>query len=254
MFCGSIEVNTLEEPKKYIEEKIKYADRRNRELAKNDFVLEYGDFVKGIGDIKYINNILQNGSISKEFLGDDASIDSTPLDTDISKILTKDGKLHHKINLSSAGSYGPIWLILKNDDRFISTRDNDKEKVDFTKDLSKLEIFYTGVISEDLYCIRTGFASSDINLFVMEKYDPRLGLEIAMNGFYIPVVNKDGKVIFSPKDYDDLRKKMSGLSFYEENNYNFSNNLKNEEINSYLEKIEENIRETKIKKVTSLFK
>ena len=111
MFCGSIEVNTLEEPKKYIEEKIKYADRRNRELAKNDFVLEYGDFVKGIGDIKYINNILQNGSISKEFLGDDASIDSTPLDTDISKILTKDGKLHHKINLSSAGSYGPIWLI-----------------------------------------------------------------------------------------------------------------------------------------------
>lgn len=90
----------------------------------------------------------------------------------------------------------------------------------------------------------------------MEKYDPRLGLEIAMNGFYIPVVNKDGKVIFSPKDYDDLRKKMSGLSFYEENNYNFSNNLKNEEINSYLEKIEENIRETKIKKekVTSLFK
>lgn len=256
MFCGSIGVNTLEEPKKYIEEKIKYADRRNRELAKNDFVLEYGDFVKGIGDIKYINNILQNGSISKEFLGDDASIDSTPLDTDISKILTKDGKLHHKINLSSAGSYGPIWLILKNDDRFITTRDNDKEKIDFTKDLSKLELFYTGVISEDHYGIRTGFASSDINLFVMEKYDPRLGLEIAMNGFYIPVVNKDGKVIFSPKDYDDLRKKMSGLSFYEENNYNFSNNLKNEEINSYLEKIEENIRETKIKKekVTSLFK
>ena len=35
-----------------------------------------------------------------------------------------------------------------------------------------------------------------------------------MNGFYIPVANKEGKIVFTPKDYDELRAKMSGLSYY----------------------------------------
>ena len=52
-----------------------------------------------------------------------------------------------------------------------------------------------------------------------------MGLEVALNGFYIPVVDKSsGKVVFSPNDYDALRRKMSGLSYYETGDYQFASN------------------------------
>ena len=53
MFCGLAGINTLEQAKGYIKEKVKTADLRNRNTANSDMVLEKGDFIKGIGDITY---------------------------------------------------------------------------------------------------------------------------------------------------------------------------------------------------------
>ena len=100
----------------------------------------------------------------------------------------------------------------------------------------------------DHYGIRTGFASSEINYIVVEKYDTRIGLEIAMNGFYIPVADKDGKIVFTPEDYKKLRDKMAGLSYFNQTNFVFSENLVTEEITAIANQIEESNKETKYKR------
>ncbi len=255
MFCGFAGIDTLEQAKEYIKSKVETADSRNRNSANSVMVLEQGDFIKGIGGIKYLRNILQNGSVSKEYLGSNAGSDNTPLDTDISMILSSSGTISKKIDETAAKGYGPIWFVLKNDDRFITTR-TDVKTLETKNDMSKMEVFYTGYLRNDHYGIRTGFASSEINYIIVDSYDPRIGLEIAINGFYIPVVNKEGKIIFTPKDYDELRSKMSGLSYYGEENYTFSENLITDETEYLAQQIEQNNLEVQAKreKITSIIK
>lgn len=255
MFCGFTGIDTLEQAKDYIEGKVKTADSRNRDASNSDMILEQGDFVKGIGDITYLRNILQNGSVSKEYLGSSAGSDFTPLDTDISMIMSSDGTISEKMNATDASSYGPIWFVLKNDDRFMITR-TSSETLEAKRDMSKMEVFYTGVLGQGHYGIRTGFASSEINYIVMENYDSKVGLEIAMNGFYIPVANKEGKIVFTPKDYEQLREKMSGLSYYGEDRYTFSENLITEETEYLAQQIEQSNFEvqTKREKINSIIK
>ncbi len=255
MFCGFTGIDTLEQAKEYIERKVKTADSRNRNASSSDMILKQGDFIKGIGEITYLRNILQNGSVSKEYLGASADSDSTPLDTDISMIMSSEGTIKEKIDKTAASKYGPIWFVLKNDDRFITTR-TSSETLEAKRDMSKMEVFYTGFLGPGHYGIRTGFASSEINYIVMDNYDPKVGLEIAMNGFYIPVANKEGKIVFTPKDYDELRTKMSGLSYFDENNYTFSENLITEETEYLAEQIEQSNYEVQAKreKINSVIK
>lgn len=243
MFCGFAGINSLKQAKEYVNNKIQFANSRNRNAANSEMILEKGDYIKGIGGIGYLRNILQNGCLSKEYLGASASSDNTPLDTDVSIIMSNNGS----ISLTSSYGYGPIWFVLKNDDRFITTRNND-ETLEAKRDLSKLEVFYTGFVGIDHYGIRTGFASSDINYIVVENYDSRIGLEIAMNGFYIPVADINGKIVFTPNDYDRLREKMSGLSYFGENNYLFSNNLITEEVEYFAGQIEQSNYDVQAKK------
>ena len=248
MFCGFSGIDTLEKAKSYISTKIETADARNRETASKEILLEKGDLIKGVRDgLKNLGNILQNGLTSKEYVGAGISSDTTPLDIDVSMVENNYGTIGDKINRSSAESFGPIWFILKKDGRFVTTRDISGEK-DAFRDTSKLELFYTGVWGEDHYGVRTGFASSEINYMVMEHYDPRVGLEIAMNGFYIPVVNFNGEVVFKPEDYDTLREKMAGLSYYDENNYEFSSNLITEHTMSIVPELEQSNNDTHAKK------
>lgn len=247
MFCWSTGIDTLDKAKKYIEQKIKTADSRNRNASTKDMTLEQGDFIKGIDDIIHLGNILQNGSVSKEYLGSDATSDATPLDTDISMIMSSEGTINEKIQKTLAKDYGNIWFVLKNDDRFVNTRTIEKTE-DSKRDMSKIEVFHTGAAGQDHHGIRTGFASSEINYIVMENYNPKAGLEIAINGFYIPIANKEGKIIFTPKDYDKLREKMSGLSYYGEDSYSFSENLVTKETEKLAQKIEQSNYEVQVKR------
>lgn len=247
MFCWSTGIDTLDKAKKYIEQKIKTADSRNRNASTKDMTLEQGDFIKGIDDIIHLGNILQNGSVSKEYLGSDATSDATPLDTDISMIMSSEGTINEKIQKTLAKDYGNIWFVLKNDDRFVNTR-TIRETEDAKRDMSKIEVFHTGAAGQDHHGIRTGFASSEINYIVMENYNPKAGLEIAINGFYIPIANKEGKIIFTPKDYDKLREKMSGLSYYGEDSYSFSENLVTKETEELAQKIEQSNYEVQVKR------
>ena len=215
------------------------ATLRNKEAERNGLKLEQGDLIKGIGEIRYLPNILQNGSVSKEFLGDSAGSDATPLDTDLSIILENPDSILAGLETTDAKHYGPIWLVLKGDDnrsgksRFSITRRSPLEQnqqVEVPEISEKLEAFYTGALSASHYGIRTGFGSSEIDFLVTDNDSTNgtpnsqaVGLEVTLNGFYIPVVDKSsGKVVFSPSDYDALRRKMSGLSYYETGDYQFA--------------------------------
>jgi hypothetical protein len=251
MFAHFAGFDTLESMKNYSEQKIETTDNKNRAAAASSFKLERGDFLKGINNINYLNNILQNGSVSKEFLGASAGSDFTPLDTDMSRIMDVGSSMEETINKTAASSYGPIWLVLKSDKRFNITRQSPAEEqsaVNLDAKPGQYEAFYTGVTGEDHYGIRTGFPSSEIDYIVTSSYDARIGLEIAKNGFYIPVVDKTGKIVFSSNDYDLLRAKMAGLSLYEMSTYGVSDNLVSPEVTELALQIEENDLETSKKR------
>lgn len=215
------------------------ATSRNKEAVKNGLKLERGDLVKGINSIRYLPNILQNGSVAKEFLGDSAGTDVTPLDTDLSIILENPDSISAGLGATEARRYGPVWLVLKGDEnrsgegRFSITRrapEEQNQQVDAPDINGKLEAFYTGATGRSHYGIRTGFGSSEIDYFISSSSNingtptPKIiGLETALNGFYIPVLDEtSGDVVFSPEEYDEIREKMSGLSYYRTGEYHFA--------------------------------
>ena len=246
MFCGAAGINTLEEAKEYIEAKIKIADARNREAAKKTMVLEKGDLIEGIGDYFCLESILQNGCVAGEFLGAKGKSDSTHLTADFSMITSSEGTNERKINASpSARTYGRIWIVLKNDGRFKITK-TDEETIDTKWDKNKVETYYAYACGKDHYGIRTGIASSEINYIMVDNYHPRIGFEIAKNGFYIPVVNVNGEVLFTPEDYDKLRSKLSGLSYYGLPKYEISKNLIAPGIEETKEQIQADVEPTRV--------
>lgn len=244
MFCHFAGFDTLDEIKTYIDLKQQKTKEKNYNNSKKTFKLEIGDLIKGIGKIEYLKNSLQNGCLSKEFLGASSSSDSTPLDTDVSKVSEVKENLEKTINNTPSEKFGPIWFIIKNNDRFVITRDSNLNSNLNNVDYSKLELFYTGVSGKDHYGIRTGFASSEIDYIITKDSDPRIGLEVALNGFYIPILDLKGNLIFTQTDYNNLRYKMSGLDYYQENKYNFSNNLTDNNIEKIVPLLENNFIET----------
>lgn len=163
-------------------------------------------------------------------------------------MINKHLRISDTISSSYSRSWGPIWLILKNDDRFILTRDKNGEITspkNINDIMNKLEVFKTSV-GDDTYGIRTAFASSNIDYIVTANNDNRIGVEVAKNGFYIPVVDKETeKVIFTPDDYDNLRSKMQGLSYYGTSEYQVSSNLETDEIDKIASALEQSKEENK---------
>ena len=258
MFAHDAGFDTIASLKEYIAKKVEKANTRNFKRAyEGTFTVEVGDLVKGLGsrlfDLTIFENILQNGSIAVDYLGADSDTDATPLDTDLCKIFEIKDSIGETIQNTESKRYGTVFAILKNDGRFQETRkyvlESDQE---LTKDvdLRKLESFQTGAVAANHYGIRTGFASSEIDFLVCEKYSQRIGFELARNGIYIPVVDYNGNLVFTPEDYMALRNKMSGLSHYNMGSYQFSPKLVPSEEISLVQK--DNREEVKTKQFAIL--
>ena len=242
---------TCDEVRSYMKTKVKTAVERSTRVS-NEGKLEIrkGDLIKGIVDIRYLGSILQNGSVAKEYLGSAADSDATPLDTDVSMIERDGDKLSVQMGNAAANSYGPIFLILKNDDRFCTTRDGDKQDAD-SYDPDKLELFQTGVLGEGHYGIRTGFASTEIDAIYVSNNDPllieKVKLEIAKTGFYIPIVNDQKQVVFTVQDYEKMRSNMQGMSHYDEKGFRCSPLLVIDETKEIADQIIQNNQQTRKK-------
>ncbi|MCI5701588.1 MAG: hypothetical protein MR266_02295 [Erysipelotrichaceae bacterium] len=258
MFAHDAGFDTIASLREYMAKKVEEANTRNFERAREGkFTIEVGDLVKGLGnrlfDLTIFENILQNGSIAVDYLGADSNTDLTPLDTDLCKIFEIKDSIGETILNTASQGFGTVFAVLKNDGRFQETRkSNFESNHELTKDvdLRKLESFLTGSAAANHYGIRTGFASSEIDFLVCEKYLARIGFELARNGIYIPVVDYNGNLVFTPEDYTVLRNKMSGLSYYNTGSYQFSPKLVPSEEISLVQK--DNREEVKTKQFAIL--
>ncbi len=278
-FAHFVGIEDLAGAERYMDNVVKEADARNRRTAEylattSGPKLQPGDLVKGMGNVCYLSDIFQNGSIAKEYLGDSSDSDATPLDADLSAVPDRlnGGSVGRIIADMTADRYGDdgLWIVLRSDqatgeDRFIVTRRGEVEADQSIYDLSvpdanfgregltqeeidrrlkeiaeakrhrrealpKLEAFATGVTGLDHYGIRTGFGMNLVDYCVTDStridstpVSEVTKLEIALNGFYIPVVDRSSEeLIFTPADYDKMREQMSGLSHYHTGDYQFA--------------------------------
>ena len=264
-FAHFIGIKDLADAERYMNDAVEEADARNRKTAEylattKEPKLQPGDLVKGMGGwssygISNLDNIMQNGATSKEFLGDASWTDTTPLDTDLSIVLAKairDGTVSETLKHVFAYTFGGgLWSVLKRENAngessFVVTRsgqDNAREAdVVQARKEGKPEAYYIGFDHPDHYGIRVGFSMSLVSFFITDDTkiknlfdDPSdarsdstpvsevTKLEIALNGFYIPIIDRNSEeLIYTPDDYDTMRQQMSGLSYYHTGDYQFA--------------------------------
>ena len=212
-----------------VREKEAISRKRSEELSSGKkLVLKPGDFLRGIGDINGFGSSLDNGNVCNEFLGTfkgTSKSDGTPLDIDWSLVTEENLSILQNVETSiTKEDYGDIYFIIKGDNPNIKiTRDNQGNLIDTPYEPDKMEMFRTLKYSQ--FGTRTGVASSDVDYILLNE--SKLNVhdisivknEIVKNGFYIPVVDMEGNLIFSAKEYDELKEKMMGLSYYGSNEY-----------------------------------
>ena len=193
---------------------------------------------------------------------------------------------HNIVNTPTGFGFGNIYVILKKDNPNLNiTRDKEGNLTGKEYDPSKVEVFGTNtqkVGYETHWGARTGIASSDIDYILFKedltidssnpysedgkvnyilpesefekkeyygKHQNDLAIlknEVVKNGFYIPIVDFSGKIIFTDEEYQELKQKMEGLSHYGSKEYH----LKQHQYSDYTERIKgllaSNKQETKI--------
>lgn len=187
--------------------------------SNSGITIHEGDLLKGIGP-EFLGNILLNGVLAREYLGASADSDMTPFDTDVTIITDDEEKqtLATVIANSKSSGFGELMLCLRNRGQFQNSRAEQNP--------DKYELFYSGAVSPNHYGIRTGIASTEIDVIIakdsLARNEPamqRIYFTIAQNGFYIPIVNKTGEIIFTPQMYEEYK-------------------VKNEEVRNILNKID----------------
>lgn len=213
------------------------AEARNMKLAResmnnnSELPLKKGQIIKNLR-AQFLDDILQNGSNAKEFLGGSVDSDATPLDTDITIIASDSPSITQSPELGEIenGAYGSIWIVLDSDaSDFDVTRVGQEDyglpELTDNPDERKYEMFYSGVIDKTHYGIRTGFGSTMVRAIIVGKTKDDGEIEktcfrIVKNGFYIPVYDKEtGKLVFTPEQYEEMRSRFSGNHEYNMGDY-----------------------------------
>ena len=246
--------DSFESLNNYIIDSYKKAERlgESNAIKRQTFSFEDGDLLRCIGNIDALEASLDIGNVCKEFLGPlkgTSDSDMTPLDIDFSLINTANGMkktIYSCISGTPTGfGFGNIYLVTdKNNPNIRITRDNNGN-IDSPYDPMKLEVFST----EDLSGVnaarwgaRTGYSLvTDVDYIIYKKnfeinslkpynedgsvnyvnqtsdvYDDliRLKMLLAKKGIYKPVYDFTGKLVFTKKEYDTIRSKLDGISYY----------------------------------------
>ncbi len=246
--------DSFESLNNYIIDSYKKAERlgESNVIKRQTFSFEDGDLLRCIGNIDALEASLDTGNVCKEFLGPlkgTSDSDATPLDIDFSLINTANGMkktIYSCISGTPTGfGFGNIYLVTdKNNPNIRITRDNNGN-IDTSYDPMKLEVFST----EDLSGVnavrwgaRTGYSLvTDVDYIIYKKnfeinslkpynedgsvnyvnqtsdvYDDliRLKMLLAKKGIYKPVYDFTGKLVFTKKEYDTIRSKLDGISYY----------------------------------------
>ena len=192
---------------------------------KGHFILEdfnAEDYVKG-GSDRYLDTQMQNGFVSPEMLGAFSKQDATHWDADTAtgsealKAMQAErggGVTSQELLANTSAEVGSaIVMILRKDERFVETGDDDTVHKPGVYEMYKRMSGY-----ENFRGCRTGYGAMDVDAFAIDgaRQDlTRLSFEVTKNGCYIPIIDKaTGEVLFTPEDFDREREKFSGLTEY----------------------------------------
>jgi len=108
-------------------------------------------------------------------------------------------------------NYGDLIFVFKNRGQFEET--DSQQKIHYPQtDSQKYEIFHSGVWGDRHYGIRTGIPSTEIDGMIVKDalinkpdFLDTIYFTIAQNGFYIPVYNSVGEIIFTPEQYEEYK-------------------------------------------------
>jgi hypothetical protein len=219
-----------------IENKKEEAHSRGLQYYKEGLSVKRGDLVKGIKS-EVLSPILDSGVLSKDFLGASASQDVTPYDTDTQMIIDVETnkRVVDILNNNAALGYGDVFLVFRDRGQFVDTVNFEANEVD----PDKYELIHSKAISEKHYGIRTGIGSTEID-FIYYTGDPGRTLrdikfDIARMGVYIPVLDSNNNIIFTPEDFEKERATFRGLGGLK--GENFRVNVEND-INEIRESID----------------
>jgi len=173
------------------------ADTRNRELMQVaadtgsvHMLLPEGALTHGI-DARVMELMLETGNLSGELLGSSGRTDGSGiLGVDVSKVLVADTEdFDTKYRRLNNLSYGDVHVVY-------GSYDNEDRKP-----------YVGGVIGEDHELVRVGIASTEITAMIV-KYGAsadQLKSDIARKGFYIPLLDQEGNILFEPEEFDKMR-------------------------------------------------
>lgn len=215
MFLRPLGFESLTEIEEAINKAKNSAHQRGLDYATSGLKLAPGDLTKGT-EYQYLENLLQNGVVAKNFLGENANEDSTPLDTDASMLKkenfqgeTEEEIFQNALESLSSWNYGNgLILVIKNRGQFHISNLQKSTKESITKTWRPNELFPTAFG----FGIRTGLPSTEIDFIIIQdrllsdqQSLRKIFSAIAQNGFYIPVANQRGEIIFTPKMFEEYR-------------------------------------------------
>ncbi len=222
-FLRRIDINSIDDALRQFINLRSVADTRNREFASSGkIILSPTDLAKGV-DSAFFDTFLDRGVYSPEFIGAETEVakakakrtDMTPWDTDVITVGDRDARVI--VEDSTASAYGDVIIIVRDRGQF----DHTKVGQPLPADSGKMELFRTGGTNSDHFGIRTGFGSTEISaLLVKDKIatDDRalseIKFSIAKKGFYIPVCDKSGRVLFSSNEFETYRAIFRGIDRY----------------------------------------
>ena len=231
-FCYPIGITGISSAYDYLEEHQSEATTKNIKNAEQDDITHFvGDYIyKGISNVEYLSSILEDGILSKEYLGVGVARDLTPLDTDFSTANDMIEGVIEEIREYHDSSYTPktnmdladaleesiayrfsdfenkngLIVAIKRDQRFQDEHGENKKPL-YNRD--KYGIFRTD--SWDLVSatsktlgVRTGVPSTEIDYIIVYEEDADKAIEYVMrNNFYVPVIDFDGNVLLPPEEW-----------------------------------------------------
>ncbi len=225
MFLRPAGVASIEEALSRMDASKKRADTLNRELVTSSpekILLQEGDLLKGV-DSKYFLSYLQNGNVAGEFLGYASKHDYTRMDTDTGKVLAKDLEQGNSgaLEMNPAKSYGDMVLVMRpTKERFFTDTPPVHDQI--RGKTAPYEVFSSPVADHERHFgIRTGAPFTEVRAIILKNPERRMMLDLKMdlvaNGYYVPITDIDGKVLFTPEEFDELQARaFSGTEMVKE--------------------------------------
>lgn len=230
IFFGGIGLKKYDDVINYVSQQRLRAHNRNTtaydtdQFQKRPFNVAAGDLLKGV-NLDFVDGIFSNGNVAPQFNSFYAADDMTAFDTDTSRVNSIDisSILSTALRNSIATEYatgsnlddnsGGLVVVVRDRNQF---EDSDSGSGSSRYSREKLERFYSNTEDENQPVkrhvgIRTGFPPTEIDAFIAlegivrdKKKLESLFLYIALNGIFIPVVDRNGNYLFSPDDYTDF--------------------------------------------------